>query len=138
MVHFCCFRPIYPEEELDEENIIEDDAELDLNTMPDTKDEVCRIVNELIVDIMPNPIVKLFPHMQYMSHYWVKVTTTCLGHVYNSSLIKYAIQITDWPDKVRWLVQLRSPGVLRQFVLCGGSLDFILKSNNFIYKMPYI
>ena len=55
MVHFCCFRPIYPEEELDEENIIEDDAELDLNTMPDTKDEVCRIVNELIADIMLNP-----------------------------------------------------------------------------------
>ena len=27
------FRPIYPEEELDEENIIEDDSELNLNKM---------------------------------------------------------------------------------------------------------
>lgn len=41
---YCCSRPTYPEEELDEENIVEDDTELDLNNMHDTKDEVSKIV----------------------------------------------------------------------------------------------
>ena len=68
---FCCFRPIYPEEELDEENIIEDDAELDLNTMPDTKDEVCIIVNELIANIMPNPShCKILTRMRCVYFAW--------------------------------------------------------------------
>ena len=42
MYLFGIFRPEYPEEELEEENIIEDDAELTLNKVDDNIFGVCK------------------------------------------------------------------------------------------------
>ena len=44
----CVFRPTYPEEELDEENIIEDDSELNLN----------KVEEEMMMEVLINTCTK--------------------------------------------------------------------------------